>query len=423
MIVDKIVKKVSFLYSTNAETPTSFDLAQLVIDRLNVDWSNPDLRFIDPTCGRGTFLLALLKRLEQHHSREHIINNMLYGADINSVQVKITQRALKLACDTESNIFCMNSIEEDLKMKLGPFDYLVGNYPFNDDSTSAGRDTNKVKENTKSLDHEFYKKMLPIAKNHAVILRSNCLGKDSSVRQSIFTDNHVKEIIDTTKYFSVAPDTMCVIRDEKYNSNIKTITDRNNESFMIETDVNTKLSLTAGSKNIEAIKIIWSHAETANMGRLWLRSPINRNDPSVNDQTGVPFVPITGDRGKDLEIKKFSGDVSKVKSLDKWKVITNVNAGRTAIGAIKIVPPGTVTSNSIVYFPFDSEQEAKNCKAYLESTFVRWYTPLAKVSAGNSSEFFAKVPTIDFKTEFSEDVVKLLFNDNEQKLIWTSSES
>jgi hypothetical protein len=423
MIVDKIVKKVSFLYSNNAETPTDFDLTLSVLDRLHINWEDQSLRFFDPACGRGTFLLAVLKRLEPYHTREHIITNMLYGADINSAQVNITQQALKLACNTKSNVFCFNSIEENLKMKFGQFDYLVGNYPFNDDSESAGRDTNKVKENTKSLDHEFYKKMLPVARNHAVILRSNCLGKDSSVRQSIFTDSHVKEIIDTTGYFTVAPGTMCVIRDEQYDSNIKTITDRNGDSFTITTDRNTKLSLTAGSRNIGVIQTIWTHTAQSNMCDLWLRSPIKRTDTLVNDTDGVPFVPITGDRNKDLEIKRYSGDVSKVKSLDKWKVITNVNAGQTSIGAIKIVPPGTATSNSIVYFPFDTETEAKNCKAYLESSFIRWYTPLAKVSAGNSSEFFAKVPTIDFTKEFVEDLVKDLFSKDEQALIWTSDKS
>jgi hypothetical protein len=416
MNIDKIIHKINLLHSANAETPTSVDLINLILSRLDIDWSDPSKTYIDPACGRGTFLLSLLKKLEEAgHSREHIINNMLYGYDLNPVQAMISKKALKMACDTKSNIYNENSLTKEWNMK---FDMMVGNYPFNDDSVSAGRDVNKVKENTKSLDHEFYKKMIDVAKNHAVILRSNCLGKDSSVRQSIFTDLNVKELIDTTAHFKVAPDTMCVIRTENYTSNIKTILDRSEEEFQIETNADTKLSLSSGAKNIEVIKKIWQLSDISNLGQLWTRSPINRNDPKVNDSVGTPFVEITGDDGKEVIVKYFDGDISNIQHVNKWKVISNVNASRTSIGAIKIVPPGTITSNSVIYFAFDTEIEAINCLNYLKTSFVKWYTPLAKVSAGNSSEFFSKVPFVDFATPITDDVIKHNFTKDEQGLVW-----
>jgi hypothetical protein len=252
--------------------------------------------------------------------------------------------------------------------------------------------------------------------NHAVILRSNCLGKDSSVRELIFTDPCVKEIIDTTKYFSVSPDTMCVIRNVGYNSNLKTIVDRDEREFTITTDKDTKLSLTIGSNNIDVVHKIWALAKENNLGHMWNRSPILRKDSDTG--SGVDIVPITGDTNKPLEIKKYNGNISKVKPVKKWKVISNVNASRTSIGAIKIVPPDTITSNSVIYFAFDTELEANNCKKYLESEFIRWYTPLMKVSAGNSSEFFAKVPSFDFNKEVTDDVLKSYFTAEEKNLIW-----
>jgi hypothetical protein len=41
-----------------------------------------------------------------------------------------------------------------------------------------------------------------------------------------------------------------------------------------------------------------------------------------------------------------------------------------------------------------------------------------KVSAGNSSEFFAKVPSFDFTNVINDDTLKSLFTKSEQNLIW-----
>jgi hypothetical protein len=414
MEVEKVVQKIKLLHSTNAETPVSFELTQLVLSRLSIDWSNPNLKILDPTCGRGTFLLALVKKLEEHgHTRQHIINNMIYGVDINPIQMMIATKALKMVCDTQSNVFCDNSLTRKWD---NVFDLIVCSFPFNDDSKLAGRNVNKLKENTKSLDHEFYRSMIPLARNHAVTLRSNCLGKDSSVREIIFTDVTVKEIHNTSAYFDVLPGTMCVIRDEHYNSKTKTIFDRKGNSFTIETDNTTKLSLSTDAVNIEIIKKIWDFAKIQNMGSLWTRSPIPRH---VKATTGTPCVDITGPEGKPVVVTRYNGDTSKVKHTNKWKVISNVNApSASAIGAVKIVRPGTITSNSIVFFPFDTKEEALNCKAYLETQFIRWYTPLTKVSAGNSSEFFAKIPMVDFKRQITDDVLKEYFPESQRSQIW-----
>jgi len=125
--VDKVVKKISLLYSTSIETPTSFALAKEIVDSIDVDFTNPTLKFLDPSCGRGTYLLALINKLQNYHSLDHIANNMIYGCDVSSVQSAIAEKAVLLATGFKGNIICQDTLEYNFKQK---FDVVLGGPPF-----------------------------------------------------------------------------------------------------------------------------------------------------------------------------------------------------------------------------------------------------------------------------------------------------
>lgn len=169
MDIEKIIHKISLLHSTDIETPTNFKLAEEIIEKLPVDWGNPDLKILDPGCGRGTFLLALIKKLERHgHSRTHIISNIIYGADVSKVQYMIAVKSIKLADPVGAlaavmadHIEQVDSLNKEWNMK---FDVVVGNPPFQESKEDGER-----KDQASNLWSKFWAKSIKITKPDGVV--------------------------------------------------------------------------------------------------------------------------------------------------------------------------------------------------------------------------------------------------------------
>ena len=103
--VKEIVKKMSILNTGGSLSMAPYELAKGVVDAVDFDWSDPTKKICDPSCGSGMFLLACAEKLQEHgHSPKHIVSKMLFGSDIDIVQVMTTKKALSLFSDTESNI-------------------------------------------------------------------------------------------------------------------------------------------------------------------------------------------------------------------------------------------------------------------------------------------------------------------------------
>ena len=108
-----------------------------VIDQLlaDVDYSDAELKFCEPSFGDGRILLELKNRLLEYHTEEHIITNMLYGIEIQETWFIA---AVKLINPNgyEHNFICASALNFEglfnpLKEWIGLFDYVIGNPPYN----------------------------------------------------------------------------------------------------------------------------------------------------------------------------------------------------------------------------------------------------------------------------------------------------
>ena len=103
-------------------------------------WSNPDLKWLDPCCGTGNFLVHVYQRLisglenafpNKSKRSSHIIKNMLYMFELNPKNCEICRQLF----GQDANIECLDFLEYDKGLK---FDCIVGNPPFQEDSTVSG---------------------------------------------------------------------------------------------------------------------------------------------------------------------------------------------------------------------------------------------------------------------------------------------
>jgi hypothetical protein len=99
-----------------AEVFTPMDLCLRMVREIPEDkLKNPDAKFLDNSCGDGNFLVALLKVLSGYHSKEHVLNNMIYGVDLMPDNVAEAKRRLGLTDDMPGwyHVVCADGLTYD----------------------------------------------------------------------------------------------------------------------------------------------------------------------------------------------------------------------------------------------------------------------------------------------------------------------
>jgi hypothetical protein len=110
---------------------------QKIISNLleGIDYENPNLKFCEPSFGDGRILLALKNELLKFHTEQHIIENMLYGVEIQKDLYDYTVQLIG-ADKYKNNLYCgsaLNLEKEDCPISswAGKIDFVIGNPPYN----------------------------------------------------------------------------------------------------------------------------------------------------------------------------------------------------------------------------------------------------------------------------------------------------
>jgi len=133
----KYQKRVSSVLPHGADGPTSITLTEEMVDKLEIDWSNPNLRILDPDFTYGSFLFSVYLKLKEFHSDEHIFNNMLFGICRSKGRLLFVKNKLPI-----KNLFNDDFLNPSPKLKkilnnMKQFDVIVGNPPYQDSENTS----------------------------------------------------------------------------------------------------------------------------------------------------------------------------------------------------------------------------------------------------------------------------------------------
>jgi hypothetical protein len=142
-------KPVQSKVEKNGEVFTPFNLINEMLDKLPIEvWSNPNLKWLDPTSGICNFPIILIQRLfiglqyyilDENERLRHIIENMIYMNELDTENYNISLVYMKQLCG--DNTYKINLYQGDFltldseKMleiwNVNRFDVIIGNPPYN----------------------------------------------------------------------------------------------------------------------------------------------------------------------------------------------------------------------------------------------------------------------------------------------------
>ena len=137
------------------EVFTPIELIEDMLSHLpKSDWSNPDLKWLDPANGIGNFPLVVFYKLDEglktwepneKKRRKHIIEKMLYMMELQSYNNRVAKNIFTSLCEgCVPNIWTTNTLKQTKEnileyFKIDRIDRVIGNPPFQDKQEADGK--------------------------------------------------------------------------------------------------------------------------------------------------------------------------------------------------------------------------------------------------------------------------------------------
>jgi len=356
--------------------PTPIHLVEECVNAIPVDWSNPNLRFIDRCFGFGTFLYFAKLKLLKYHNESHILNNMLYGIEIEPFRYTLTKKKLEI-----KNLYLGDSLNPTNKIKEilnMDFDVELGNFPY--------QDASKASKNS-GLWQKFLKTMVaPIGCfiNPISWMSGSTLQKPELLKKMV--NNLVWLNLNTKKYFPTTASTFCHFILDLNGSK---------ETEVVQGGVTETLNL----KDLKVVPKILNSSTIAIVNKF-----LFSDHPKLGFSTKMRVTPS----GKG-NYKIYHSDV---------KIINNeVDAKNSGIPKICLNKSGYLnpkvtklgTSQNVYWAPLEDE-DSDMVIAYMNSDIVKVVTQvLCKYSGFNSDVVAQNIPKIDFTKKMTSDEINDYF--------------
>lgn len=189
------------------------------------------------------------------------------------------------------------------------------------------------------------------------------------------------------------------IDGNKYNYSYK---DHNLDILILEDYFETALKVFDIFANMEKMDKKYKNPQAIKSNDVRLqKTKLEKND-----------IKVKASKDKDFYINKNKINVDKY-DIDKYKVMfERVNGGykENGFNGLRILAPGTINTQSISYFPFDTEKEAINCMNFLKTKFVFFLRNLSQADKNFTSPIFRYIPFLDFNENWDDNKIANEFN-------------
>lgn len=338
-----------------ADNTTPIPLVREMIDKVPKEiWKDKSAKILDPAAGSGSYLVAAYwKMIEAGDTHDNILNNRLYGCETDLVYIKFLREKLGLRGKKLRT-------KDFLKLKLNnmKFDVIIGNPPFNDDSTtqSTGR------RRTGRMYLDFIYRSAELSKKHVLMIspaRGWIIGTRREKYLKEFMQLGLQSLHNCDAFFNIKIQDVIYLHLDKSNVLSELIVDETESKF----------------KPVEN-----------NLGELYVRSMSEKRGilESINDKDGS-LVYLTTSRTTTIADTSLIND----KYSGHWRVIFNVNGSKDSIGKVLVIPPGTYVSYSVCYLLAKDENDANRIKDILLSNSTVEIMKNVRVSASNTKYHFS----------------------------------
>jgi site-specific DNA-methyltransferase (adenine-specific) len=386
---DSYIKYANRIQNKGIDGCTPVILIDTMINKLDLDWSNPNLRILDPCFGFGGYLFFVYLKLKQYHSDEHILNNMIYGIEIEPFRFTLVKEKLKIKnLYNEDFLNPTKKLEKLLNMK---FDVIVGNPPYQEMSKNGG-----VQPKSHSLWAKFVVYALTSVnvklKNNGYVtfVTPSSWGSPSNEIFKLFKKNNLI-LVDTTvsQHFKENSTFSYWIVQKSNYSGLTTINGRDFNLKNIEylqSDIN-ELSIKIHEifNKSNHPKLLWESDTTKNhsskKNKIWNKTKVGDYIYEVYHTNAQTYYSNT-----------------KSKSHDYLKVFLTLSGYYNPI-----LDNGNISTSEVVpYIIVNSKEEGENLLSILNSKLYKYIVNSAKWSGFINKDILRLLPNIGLDRKWND---------------------
>jgi hypothetical protein len=426
-IMAKFVKDGEVERKKFGEVMTPISLVREMLDTLPKEvWSNPNLKWLDPANGAGTFPYVVIYKLMNGLSEwepdvelryKHIVENMVYTCELQSRNVFLWLCGVDPKDEYTTNSYWGSFLDEgfDYHMKnvwgIEKFDIIIGNPPYQEMDGGNGPSARPIYNN-------FTEKSILISNTILFITPSRWFagGKGlDSFRRMMMNSNKIvliNHFDDATKIFGNSVEIKGGVSYFIYDKNHNANTNINGSSIDLKKfDIIVKeiesFSILSKISNFDSISDLCK-------GRGDNTFDIQTNDKRLSDVCLEEHIKVYVSKQKGFVKWVDIKNVKKHEDMYSYKLYTTEAAGSTGnlgkFGNMFIGEQNSICSGSYIWFPLNSINECENLKSYLQTNFAQYLLSLRKITHHIKPDTLKWIPLVPLDREWNDEMLFQYFN-------------